>query len=53
VVLEKQTLATCNGRPCDIMEVRDQSTGDGYTLYFDIAVMMEHMSAVLGGEPSN
>ena len=53
LVLEKQTLSTCDGRPCDIMKVHDKETGDKFALCFDITFIIEHMSALLGGEPSN
>jgi hypothetical protein len=50
---EGQTLSTCDDRPCDIMEVSDEATGEKYELYFDITYVMDYVHALLGSDPSD
>jgi hypothetical protein len=53
-----QSLSECRGSPCDAMEVTDPKTGETLTLYFDVSLPMNHMTALMngggkGGKPKN
>jgi uncharacterized protein DUF4919 len=46
---ESQSLGTCGGRTCDVMEVKDTRSGEKHTFYFDVTIPTEHLRRTLGG----